>query len=64
MSHTTTSKAIEAGLTYRPLADTVRTLYDWWVSDAVLEERRIKMASGENAFQAREAAIIKKWKSK
>lgn len=62
MPHTDNSNAIKAGLTFRPLADTIRTLWDWWQSDAVSEERRIKMASGENSLQPKEAAIIKLWK--
>ena len=64
MPHTSIDDAVAAGLTYRPLADTVRTFYDWWISDAVPEERRANLASGENAFQAREAAVIEAWKQR
>lgn len=64
MPHTNTKKAIDAGLTFTPLAKTVCDLYEWWISDAVPAERREKMASGEHAFQAREAEVIKAWRAK
>lgn len=64
MPYTDTSAAIAAGLTFRPLADTIRTLYNWWISDDVPEERRTNLAAGENAFQAKEADLIKAWKQR
>lgn len=63
MPHSNNQRAIEAGLTFSPLAKTVRDLYDWWISDAVPADRREKMASGEHAFQAKEAEVIAAWNS-
>ena len=53
---------IANGLTFTPLAESVRDIYEWWQSDAVPEERRIKMVSGEGSLMAREEEIIAAWK--
>jgi len=55
--------AIENGLTFTPLAQSVRDVYEWWHSDAVTEERRENMVSGQRSLIAREAAIIAAWKA-
>jgi len=57
-------KVIDAGMTFTPLAKTVRDLYEWWISDIVPAERHEKMISGEYSFIAREAEIIKKWRAR
>jgi 2'-hydroxyisoflavone reductase len=55
-------RAVAAGLTYRPLAVTVRDTIEWWYSDAVTEERR------KNARFAippqREAEILEAWRAR
>jgi 2'-hydroxyisoflavone reductase len=52
-------RAVAAGLTYRPLAVTVRDTLDWWLSDAVTDERR---RTARFAISAeREAEILKAW---
>ena len=56
--------AIQHGLTFRPLAQTVWDIDEWWYSDAVSEERRTKLVSGPEALMAREAEIIKAWRGK
>ncbi|MCB0594068.1 MAG: hypothetical protein KDD28_08250, partial [Phaeodactylibacter sp.] len=53
---------IANGLTFTPLAESVRDIYEWWQSDAVPEERRIEMVSGEGSLMAREEEIIAAWK--
>ena len=55
--------AIDNGLTFTPLAQSVRDIYEWWHSDAVTDERRDNMVSGERSLIAREAAIIAAWKA-
>ena len=56
--------AIANGLTFRPLADSVRDIHEWWYSDAVARERRERMESGPRSLMAREAAIIAAWKAR
>ena len=55
---------IANGLTFTPLADSVRDIYEWWHSDAVTEERREKMIAGEGSLMAREKDIIAAWKAR
>lgn len=54
--------AITNGLTFIPLAQSVRDIYEWWNSEAVTEERRMKLEKGEKSIMAREAAILAAWK--
>ncbi len=54
---TSNAKALAAGLSFRPLADTVRDTLDWF--DTLPEERRAKMRSGIAA--EREAELLAKW---
>lgn len=60
---TSTSWAVQNGLTFTPLAESVRDITEWWHSDAVAEERRANMVSGQRSLMAREAAIIAAWKA-
>lgn len=64
MSKTDTRKAIEFGLTFRSLADTVKATKKWWYSDAVSQKRRDDILNGERSFMQREKNILKKWKNK
>jgi len=57
-------KAVAAGLTYTPLAESVRDIIEWWNSDAVSGDRRENMVSGRRSLMAREAAIITAWKER
>jgi 2'-hydroxyisoflavone reductase len=57
-------KAVSAGLTFTPLATTVRDTYEWWYSGVVPEERQVRMVSGEDSLMAREAAIIAAWRAR
>ncbi len=56
------SKSIAAGLTFRPLTDTVKDTYDWWTSDAITEERRQKYESNPNTLLVKESEILENWK--
>jgi 2'-hydroxyisoflavone reductase len=56
------AKAVAAGLTHRPLADTVRDTLAWWESEAVDPARR-----AEPRFvltPEREAEIIEVWRTR
>jgi 2'-hydroxyisoflavone reductase len=57
-------RAVAAGLTYTPLADSVRDLHEWWWSDAVPQERRDQMLTGERSLIAREPEIIAAWRAR
>lgn len=61
MSKSDNRKAIAAGLTFRPLAETVAATREWWYSEAVTQERRDNILTGEGAFMTREKAILAKW---
>jgi len=54
------TRAISTGLTFRPLARSVRDIHDWWMSDAVDDARRERMAQG---MMAAEADVIAAWKA-
>ena len=58
------SHGVANGLSYRPLAQSCRDILEWWYSDAVAEDRRRNMFSGERALMAREAGIIADWKAR
>lgn len=55
-------RAIEAGLTFRPLKITIKDTYDWWNSDAVETERKTKYEQNTRTVLAREAEILEAWK--
>jgi len=55
------SRAVAAGLTYRPLATTAMDTLDWWRSEAVSDERR---ASPRFVLTPeREREILEEWKA-
>lgn len=56
-------KAIKNGLTFRPLADTIKDVYQWWHSDAVGAERKQKFEDAENELHNRQNEIIRAWQS-
>ncbi|MEH6535617.1 MAG: NAD-dependent epimerase/dehydratase family protein [Psychroserpens sp.] len=53
--------AMNAGLTYRPLKDTVKDTYDWWMSNAVAKDRKQKYHSDPNSLLAKEKDILASW---
>ena len=57
MGSISSARAIAHGLTYRPLADTVRATLDWWATLA--PERRAKLRAG--ITREREAAVLAAW---
>lgn len=56
--------AIESGLTFTPLAESVRDIHDWWYSNAVTEERRTALESGPRSLMARESTILAAWQAR
>ena len=64
MSRSDNSKAIAAGLQFRPLSETVQATKDWWYSDAVSQERRDNILTGDRSFMRREKDILEKWNSR
>lgn len=63
-SRASVDKAVANGLTFIPLAETVRDTYEWWNSGVVSEERQVRMVSGEGSLMAREAEIIAAWRAR
>jgi len=61
-SRSSNTKSIAAGLTFRPLVDTVKDTYDWWQSDALSQEQKDVFLRNEKTAFAREEAILAKWK--
>jgi nucleoside-diphosphate-sugar epimerase len=57
------SLAVQNGLTFRPLAESVYDTYVWWETDAVPEERKQRM-TGPRSLMAREADIIEAWRAR
>ena len=64
MSQSDNNRAIEAGLTFRPLAETVFATKDWWYSDAVSQERRDNILNGERSLMLREEEILNNWNNR
>ncbi|WP_430408748.1 NAD-dependent epimerase/dehydratase family protein [Kordia sp.] len=56
-------KALQNGLLFRTVHDSVKDTLDWWKSDAVSEERRTEFVSNPNSIILKEPEIIKKWKA-
>ncbi|MBI1343571.1 MAG: NAD-dependent epimerase/dehydratase family protein [Terrimonas sp.] len=56
--------AIANGLSFTPLAESVLDIHDWWNSESVTEERRLKLSDAEGSLMKREAAIIAEWKKR
>jgi 2'-hydroxyisoflavone reductase len=57
-------RAIERSLSFTPLADSMRDLYDWWLTDAVPEERRAALTTAATSLMARESEILAAWRSR
>lgn len=56
-------KAIEKGLTFRSLNDTVIDTFNWWNSDAVSKERKTEYNQNNKTLAAREKELLLKWKN-
>ena len=56
--------AVNSGLTYRPLAESMKDTHDWWYSDAVTEKQRAEFESDPNELHNRQKDIIQQWKER
>lgn len=54
-------KGIQNGLTFRDITTTIRDTYNWWVSDALSDQRRNSFELKEGSLLLREKAILEKW---
>jgi len=54
-------KSIAAGLTYRPLSETVKDTYNWWNSDKVDIERKAKFNENLEVMLVNEKKMITQW---
>jgi 2'-hydroxyisoflavone reductase len=64
MSKSDNRRAIEADLQFRSLSQTVDATKEWWYSNAVSQERRENILSGERSFMNKEKDIHSKWNAK
>ncbi len=55
-------KSMKNGLTYRPLATTMKDTHDWWFSDAIDDERRQSFETDSNELHNRQKSLLEKWK--
>ncbi|MEM9837233.1 MAG: NAD-dependent epimerase/dehydratase family protein [Bacteroidota bacterium] len=62
MSQSDNHKAIAAGLTFRPLSETVNDTQGWWDSEAVAKERRGNILTNERSLMTREKEILEQWR--
>ncbi|WP_282121917.1 NAD-dependent epimerase/dehydratase family protein [Algibacter mikhailovii] len=63
MSRIEIKKAVQSGLQFRTLSETVEATKLWWYSSAVAAERRDNILTSERALMPREKEIIAKWKN-
>ena len=64
MTRSNNQKALSSGLTFRPLETTMRDTFNWWVSDAVSDERRMKYLQDTNELHSRQSALLEAWNLK
>lgn len=57
-------KSIEAGLSFRPLENTVKDLLVWWNSDKVDVDRKAKFNTNLEAMISKEKEVIAEWKKR
>ena len=57
------SKGVAAGLTFRPLKETVKDTYDWWYSDNLTEEQRKTFEDSPQASINVEKTVLEAWKT-
>lgn len=64
MPKATIKKALDTGLKYRPLCETVKDTMDWWHSEDQTEEKRKAFLEGENSVFDKEKEVLKSWKAR
>lgn len=63
-SRASNAKGVAAGLTFRPLVDTVKDTYDWWQSGTLTQEAKDAFLLDEKTVFVREEAILEAWKTR
>jgi 2'-hydroxyisoflavone reductase len=58
------ARGLQRGLSFTPLADNMRDLYEWWLTDAVPEVRRAALTTAATSLMAREPAILAAWRAR
>ena len=53
--------AIENGLSLRPLAESIRSIHEWWNSGVISKERMEKLV-GPESLKGKESKLISEWK--
>ena len=53
--------AIAAGLTFRPLKETILDTYSWWNSDVIDTDRQKKYNANKNSLLKREETLLNQW---
>jgi len=61
ISRVNNKRALDTGLTFTPLAQTVKDTHDWWYSDAVTQDRRDQFLTEEYSLVASQKEILEKW---
>ena len=52
------------GLTFRPLAESVWDILQWWDSDVVDEQRKARMMTDPSSLMQRETGILAEWEAR
>jgi 2'-hydroxyisoflavone reductase len=60
-SRSSNKRAIKAGLTFRPLKESVKDTYNWWNSDAVAKDRKEKYTNDPKSLINREKELLANW---
>jgi 2'-hydroxyisoflavone reductase len=55
-------KAVNAGLTFRAIKDSIHETFEWWESDALTEDRRNQFEQTKGSLLQREKAILERWR--
>lgn len=63
-SRANNDNAIATGLTCRPIAETTKDTYDWWVSEDVNMKAKEKYEADASDIVDKEKALLEKWKSR
>ena len=58
------SFSVANGLTFTPLAESVRDIHEWWNSEVVPQEKRLKLLTGPDSLAKREPEILAAWKAR
>lgn len=56
------AKALENGLTYRPLATSCQDIFKWWNSGVVPEERKKELLHGKGSLYSKRKLLLEGWR--